>query len=61
MQLWEEAQDELAEMQKDGLLEMEDYSLKVTEKGMLFVRNICSLFDPKLKQKSDKPQFSQSI
>ncbi len=61
MQLWEEAQDELEEMQKDGLLEMEDYSLKVTEEGMLFVRNICSLFDPKLKQKSDKPQFSQSI
>lgn len=61
MQLWVEAYDELAEMQKDGLLEMGDYALKVTEEGMLFVRNICSLFDPKLKQKSDKPQFSQSI
>ncbi len=61
MQLWEEAQDELAEMQRDGLLEVGNYALKVTEKGMLFVRNVCSLFDPKLKQKSDKPQFSQSI
>ncbi|SMG46803.1 oxygen-independent coproporphyrinogen-3 oxidase [Marivirga sericea] len=61
MQLREEAQDELEEMQKDCLLEMGDYALKVTEEGMLFVRNICSLFDPKLKQNSDKPQFSQSI
>jgi oxygen-independent coproporphyrinogen-3 oxidase len=61
MQLWEESQSELEEMQNDGLLEMDDYYLRVTENGMLFVRNICSLFDPKLKQKSPKPQFSQSI
>jgi oxygen-independent coproporphyrinogen-3 oxidase len=61
MQLWEEAKFELEEMQNDGLLEIDDYYLSVTEKGMLFVRNICSLFDPKLKEKSEKPQFSQSI
>jgi oxygen-independent coproporphyrinogen-3 oxidase len=61
MQLWEEAICELEEMQNDGLLEMDYYYLRVTENGMLFVRNICSLFDPKLKQKSEKPQFSQSI
>ncbi|WP_340153793.1 oxygen-independent coproporphyrinogen III oxidase [uncultured Marivirga sp.] len=61
MELWEDAKLELEEMQNDGLLEVDDYFLKVTEKGMLFVRNVCSLFDPKLKQRSDKPQFSQSI
>jgi oxygen-independent coproporphyrinogen-3 oxidase len=61
MQLFEEAKTDLEEMQNDGLLETEEYYIKVTEKGMLFVRNICSLFDPKLKEKSNKPQFSQSI
>ncbi|ADR21638.1 coproporphyrinogen-III oxidase [Marivirga tractuosa] len=61
MELWEGAKSELDEMQDDGLVEIDDYFAKVTEEGMLFVRNICSLFDPKLKQKSDKPQFSQSI
>lgn len=59
--LWEEAIPELKEMQKDGIVEIGDGSLKVTEDGMLFVRNVCSLFDPKLKQKPSQPQFSQSI
>jgi len=61
MHLFEEAKMDLEEMKNDGLLETDDYYVEVTEKGMLFVRNVCSLFDPKLKEKSDKPQFSQSI
>jgi oxygen-independent coproporphyrinogen-3 oxidase len=61
VELFEGALTELQDMQNDGLLEIESYALTVTEKGMLFVRNICSLFDPKLKKKTDNPQFSQSI
>ncbi|MBK6266849.1 oxygen-independent coproporphyrinogen III oxidase [Marivirga sp. S37H4] len=60
--LFENVTEELKSMEEDGLLVLGNYSLTVTEKGMLFVRNICSLFDPNIQNKaSDKPQFSQSI
>ncbi len=62
MNRYEKAIPQLQVMEDDGLLTLGDYTLKVTEKGMLFVRNICSLFDPNiLEQSKDKPQFSQSI
>ncbi|GAA5036151.1 coproporphyrinogen-III oxidase [Marivirga lumbricoides] len=62
MNLFEGAMDSLKEMEQDELLTIGNYSLDVTTKGMLFVRNICSLFDPVIqKRTSDKPQFSQSI
>ena len=41
----------LKEMEKDELIEMNDYDLKVLEKGRPFVRNICMAFDKKLHQK----------
>jgi oxygen-independent coproporphyrinogen-3 oxidase len=60
--LFENAIEDLKSMEKDDLLVLENYSLNVTEKGMVFVRNICSLFDPNIQNKaSNKPQFSQSI
>ncbi|WNB18313.1 oxygen-independent coproporphyrinogen III oxidase [Marivirga arenosa] len=61
IKLWEDAYEELLEMHADELIEMGIYSFKVTKKGMLFVRNICSLFDPKLKNSINQRQFSQSI
>lgn len=62
MQLFEHALEDLKAMEQDELLTVGNYSLEVTAQGMLFVRNICSLFDPEIQGKiTDKPQFSQSI
>jgi oxygen-independent coproporphyrinogen-3 oxidase len=59
--LFEKAIYQLQVMEEEGLLELEDYRLKVTEKGMLFVRNICSLFDPKLYENNQGNMFSKAV
>ncbi|AZQ61043.1 oxygen-independent coproporphyrinogen III oxidase [Flammeovirga pectinis] len=54
--------ERLAEMQNDGLLELKERSLTVTEKGRPFVRNICMTLDARML--ADKPQariFSSTI
>ncbi|KAA2218786.1 oxygen-independent coproporphyrinogen III oxidase [Maribacter flavus] len=54
--------DRLKEMQDDGLLEMTQYQLRVTEKGRPFVRNICMAFDLKLHEKTPETRlFSMTI
>lgn len=52
----------LAEMEADGLLEIEGQHLRVTEAGKPFVRNICMAFDRRLQR--DQPTtrlFSMTI
>ncbi len=52
----------LQEMQQDGLLQMNDTSLVVTEQGKPFVRNICMAFDLRLKRNQPERQlFSMTI
>jgi oxygen-independent coproporphyrinogen III oxidase len=52
----------LKEMEKDGLVILTEESVKVTEEGKLFIRNICAAFDAHFQKKnSNKPLFSQSI
>lgn len=54
--------DSLYEMQQDGLLELQENKLIVTEKGKPFVRNICMAFDLHLKRKAPERQlFSMTI
>ncbi|WP_418263334.1 oxygen-independent coproporphyrinogen III oxidase [Flavobacterium faecale] len=53
---------QLNEMQKDGLLEIHQNDLLVTEKGKPYVRNICMAFDLRLKKKAPQTQlFSMTI
>jgi oxygen-independent coproporphyrinogen-3 oxidase len=53
---------QLKEMEKDGLLEMNKDSLKVTESGKPYIRNICMAFDLHLKRKAPDTQlFSMTI
>src|SRR5690606_19455706 len=40
----------LAEMQEEGLVELEPDRLQVTPLGQAFIRNICMLFDQKVKE-----------
>jgi len=49
----------LKPMQDDGLLELNESSLQVTEQGRLFVRNIAMAFDAYLD--SNKAKFSKTV
>ena len=57
-----EALPRLKEIEEDGLIELNDYSLTVTEKGKPFVRNICMAFDARLMRNRPSTQlFSMTI
>lgn len=57
-----EAISQLDEMHKDGLLEIHENGLSITEKGKPFVRNICMAFDLRMKRKVPNTQiFSMTI
>ncbi len=51
--------DVLTSFRKDGLIEFSDTTLKITEAGALFIRNVVSVFDPALKQSGK--QYSKSL
>ncbi|MGZ3798279.1 MAG: oxygen-independent coproporphyrinogen III oxidase, partial [Pseudobdellovibrionaceae bacterium] len=52
----------LEEMTKDGLVEVSEKEIKITEKGRPFLRNACVFFDERLRLKQPQTQvFSKSI
>ncbi len=51
----------LAPMSSDGLVEIGDQGLRVTDRGRFFLRNICMPFDTYLAQKSDAPKYSRTV
>ena len=52
----------LEEMKKDDLIEIKENSLKITEKGRPFVRNICMAFDLRLQRKKPETRlFSMTV
>ena len=60
---WWSIDDQLNVMESEGLLLRINDSIKVTELGMAFVRNICAVFDLKMNAKnvSGEQIFSKSI
>lgn len=48
-------------MIEDGLVSMEDNHVRVSEKGIPFVRNCCMAFDTYLRNPVSKPTFSHTI
>ncbi|MDY6485863.1 oxygen-independent coproporphyrinogen III oxidase [Acinetobacter faecalis] len=57
-----DAISQLDEMQKDGLLEIHENGLSITEKGKPFVRNICMAFDLRMNRRVPNTQiFSMTI
>jgi oxygen-independent coproporphyrinogen-3 oxidase len=57
-----EAEKFLMEMVQDGLVEISEKELKLTEKGRPFLRNACVFFDEHLKRHKPEVQiFSKSI
>lgn len=54
--------EQLQEMENDGLIKVQQNTLKVTSSGKPFLRNICMAFDLKLKRKVPKTQlFSMTV
>ena len=51
----------LAVMLDDGLIEMNNHSIKVTPKGRLLIRNVCMVFDRYLNDKQTAQRFSKAI
>jgi oxygen-independent coproporphyrinogen-3 oxidase len=52
----------LEPMVKDGLVEIDGTRVSVTERGRLFVRNVCMAFDAHLKQHArEKQRFSRTV
>lgn len=58
----EQVIEQLAEMQQDGLLQIAQDRIAITEQGKAFVRNICMAFDLHLKRRKPETQiFSMTI
>ena len=58
----ENALEMLEEMKNDGLVEINNYHVKITEKGRAFTRNVAMVFD--LRMMRNKPEtriFSMTI
>lgn len=60
--IYQEIKWQLNDMVRDGLVEIQDNTVRVTEKGVPFVRNCCMVFDQSLKQgQSTERMFSKTI
>lgn len=58
----ENALETLKEMENDGLVEIENHALKITEKGRAFTRNVAMTFDLRmLRNKPETRIFSMTI
>jgi oxygen-independent coproporphyrinogen-3 oxidase len=58
----EDAKTFLRPMINDGLVELANETLRLTEKGTPFLRNACMFFDKRLRSQEQRPQvFSQAL
>ena len=58
----QDAKTFLQPMIEDGLVEVSDDGLQLTEKGTPFLRNACMFFDQRLRSQEQRPQvFSQAL
>ncbi|BDD08683.1 coproporphyrinogen-III oxidase [Fulvitalea axinellae] len=58
------AWDQLEVFKKEGIITLEPERVSLTELGLPFIRNVCTVFDARLRRKKiseDKPIFSKSI
>jgi oxygen-independent coproporphyrinogen-3 oxidase len=56
-----EALSRLGEMERDGLVEIGLHTLRVTEAGKPFIRNVCMAFDARLWRNVPKTQLFSSV
>ena len=49
-------------MIRDGLVQLSDHKMILTERGRPFLRNACMFFDARLREKEERPRiFSQAL
>jgi oxygen-independent coproporphyrinogen-3 oxidase len=53
--------EELEEMAADGLIEVDDAGIEVTNPGRFFLRNVCMPFDSYLETGADRPTYSRTV
>jgi oxygen-independent coproporphyrinogen-3 oxidase len=53
--------EELNVMQCEGIVTLSSVGLKVSALGRAFIRNVCSLFDKRMKSLPEKKLFSKAI
>ncbi|MHC4547401.1 MAG: oxygen-independent coproporphyrinogen III oxidase [Planctomycetota bacterium] len=54
--------EELRALEADGLVEVAETGLTVTEEGRLFIRNVCMVFDAYLQRpRDDGPRWSRTV
>jgi oxygen-independent coproporphyrinogen-3 oxidase len=53
--------DDLSVMQQEGIIMLSEFGFEVTELGRAFIRNVCSLFDKRMKSLPEKKIFSKAI
>lgn len=58
---WEEIIEELSAFVDDGIIELQNDEIRVTDSGKPFVRNVAMTFDTYLRNESQKVRFSQTI
>lgn len=56
-----DSQERLKQMAADGLVEFSDDKLQVTDRGRLFVRNVCMAFDAYLGAQAELITYSKAI
>lgn len=56
-----ELQNAFAELERDGLVKVFPYQVKVTETGRSFIRNICQTLDARMKQHQKQLVFSRAV
>ncbi|RMG19798.1 MAG: oxygen-independent coproporphyrinogen III oxidase [Bacteroidetes bacterium] len=55
-------EDRLAEMQRDGLVKLEEQGVSITPQGIPFIRNACMAFDARLQRNKPQTQiFSKTV
>ena len=53
--------EHLADLEAEGLLELEDRWINVTPKGRMLIRNICMVFDKYLRHEEESGRYSKVI
>jgi oxygen-independent coproporphyrinogen-3 oxidase len=51
----------LQELEHDGIIVLKDDTLRITDTGMLFLRNVCAVFDRYLDGSQNVTRYSQAI
>ena len=59
---WDKIQEQIVQLEKDNLVVMQENTMKVTDLGKHFLRNICTLFDDSYDNTKDMTsKFSKTI